>query len=254
LFLTIKEPQRMAPAADAPHVPVGAGLGRQVLTFMGWDALKAINSRPKVYYPLFAALALSAVESFGLMFWRTPFMVRTYGWDEAEIGKVLSTMIPIASLAGLVFGGLASEWFAKRYKDANVRLACLCFAGVTVCNIVSPLMPDGMSSLLVIAVGLMFGIGGAVPQNAAIQRVAPNDMRGQVTAFYLFMFTFFGAMGSWFIGQIQTSFIRVDADLWKSLVITASTLLPIATYLMYRAIKPYREEVERLEALEKAPA
>jgi hypothetical protein len=29
---------------------------------------------------------------------------------------------------------------------------------------------------------------------------------------------------------------------------TACTLLPLATFLMIRAIRPYREEVERLEA------
>jgi hypothetical protein len=31
-------------------------------------------------------------------------------------------------------------------------------------------------------------------------------------------------------------------------------VLPLAAFLMYRAIKPYREEVERLEALEKENA
>ena len=48
----------------------------------------------------------------------------------------------------------------------------------------------------------MFGLAGAVPQNAAIQRIAPNEMRGQVTAVYLFMFTFFGAVGSFVIGLV----------------------------------------------------
>ena len=51
----------------------------------------------------------------------------------------------------------------------------------------------------------MFGLAGAVPQNAAIQRIAPNEMRGQVTAVYLFMFTFFGAVGSLVIGFVGRS-------------------------------------------------
>jgi hypothetical protein len=63
------------------------------------------------------------------------------------------------------------------------------------------------------------------------------------------MFTFFGAMGSWFVGRVQDVVIGVDAELWKALLLTACTLLPLATFLMYRAIKPYREEVERLEAI-----
>jgi len=40
----------------------------------------------------------------------------------------------------------------------------------------------------------------------------------------------------------------VEADLWKALVLTASVLLPMATFFMYLGIRPYREEVERLEA------
>jgi len=141
---------------------------------------------------------------------------------------------------------------AKRYKDANVRAACICFAGTTISTIAGLLMPSGWLSMICFGFSGMFGIAGAVPQNAAVQRIAPNDMRGQVTAIYLFMFIFFGAMGSWIVGRVQDIFFHVDADLWKAMLLTAGTLLPLATVLMYSAIKPYREEVERLEALESA--
>ena len=252
LFLTVKEPPRLAPSLDAVQPPTSGPLGRRVLTFMGLDALKAINAKPKVYYPLFGALALSAVDSFGLAFWRTPFMVRTYGWNEAQVGMALGPIMLVGSIAGLFFGGLFVEFLGARYKDANVRAAAIFFCGTTICAIASPLMPTAQSSLIVMGVGLMFGIGGAVPQNAAVQRVAPNAMRGQVTAFYLFMFTFFGAMGSFFVGRLQDWVVHDDKQLWKALVIAAATLLPLATLLMVRAIKPYREEIERLEAAELA--
>ncbi|MBN8500066.1 MAG: MFS transporter, partial [Sphingomonadales bacterium] len=100
----------------------------------------------------------------------------------------------------------------------------------------------------VMALGGVFGLAGAVPQNAAIQRIAPPEMRGQVTAFYLFMFTFFGAMGSQVVGSVAQRIVGNEAELWKALVLTAGVLLPIATLLMIRAIKPYRAEVARLEA------
>jgi MFS family permease len=248
LFLTVQEPMRLAPAADAPHVPTDAGLGRRVLTFMGLDALRAINAKPRVYYPLFAALALSAVETFGLQFWRVPFMVRTFGWDERQIGAALSVTVLTGSLAGLLLGSVLVEWLAKRHKDANVRAAAICFTGTTVCSITAILMPTAWGSMILFGFSGMFGLAGAVPQNAAIQRVAPNDMRGQVTAFYLFMFTFFGAMGSWVVGQVQDGIVGDPHQIWKALLITASVLLPLATFLMIRAIRPYREEVERLEA------
>jgi len=110
-------------------------------------------------------------------------------------------------------------------------------------------MPTGELALGCMALALFFGLAGAPAQNAAIQRIAPNEMRGQVTALYLFMFTFFGAMGPAVIGFTSTFVVGDEQQIWKAILITAVIFLPTATYFMWRGIKPYREEVERLEAL-----
>jgi MFS family permease len=246
IFLTIREPQRVAPRVEGVHAPANAGFLRSAITFMGFDAARAIHASGRVYYPMFAALALSAVESFGIMFWRTPFLMREFGWDARQIGDTIGTTALAASIAGMVSGGVLVEWLAKRYSDANIRAAFICFCGTTAVIITALLIPDPYWSSVAFGCAAFFGIAGAVPQNAAIQRVAPNDMRGQVTAFYLFMFIFFGAMGSWFIGAISD---HVTHDLGNAILFTACTLLPLAAFLMYRAIRPYREEVERLEAI-----
>ncbi len=251
LFLSVKEPQRFAPRVDGIAVPSDGGLLRSIITFMGFDAARAIHTGGKVYYPMFGALALSAVEVFGIMFWRTPYLMRQFNWTPAQIGDVVGTTALIASIAGMVAGGTFVEWMAKRTKDANIRAAFLCFCGTTIVIIVALLIPDPFWATVAFGCAAFFGIAGAVPQNAAIQRVAPNDMRGQITAFYLFMFTFFGAMGSWFIGAVS-DFLK--GDLGNAILLTACTILPFAAFLMYRAIKPYREEVERLEALESVAA
>lgn len=249
LLLTVKEPPRqiVLPSASV-QAPAAKSIGQRIIAFTGLDAAKAIHARGRVYYPLFIGLALSAIETFGLAFWRVPFMIRTYGWDEAQIGMVMAPMLLVSQLAGVFFGGFFVEWLAKRYADANVRAATILFGLVTICAIASPMMPTGEASLAVMALGGMFGLAGAVPQNAAIQRIAPNEMRGQVTAIYLFMFTFFGAMGSFVVGTVAQRVVGVEADLWKALVITAGVLLPIATVAMFFGIRPYREEVARLEA------
>ncbi len=248
LFLTVKEPARVAPSVDAPHIPRDAGLLRKLITFMGFDAARAIHAGGRVYYPMFGALALSAVEVFGILFWRVPYIMREFKWDAAQIGNVVGPTALIASLLGLVAGGVFVEWLAKRHKDANIRAAFLCFCGTTLVTVTALLIPDPFWSTVAFGCAAFFGIAGAVPQNAAIQRVAPNAMRGQVTAFYLFMFTFFGAMGSWFIGAVSD---HVTGNLGHAILLTACTILPLAAFLMYCAIRPYREEVERLETLEK---
>jgi MFS family permease len=249
MFLLVREPPRRTSPEFERLVPEHASLGRKILAFTGFDALRAINMRGRVFYPLFAALALAAIESQGINIWRTPFVLRTYGWTEAQIGNVLAPMLLVGMLLGITLGGLFVTWLGKRHKDANIRAAAMIFACTSVFAIAAPLMPTAELALACMALTTMFGLAGAVPQNAAIQRIAPNEMRGQVTAVYLFMFTFFGALGSFVIGMVGDYIVGDPGKIWLAILITASVFMPAATFFMYRGIRPYREEVERLEAI-----
>jgi MFS family permease len=249
MFLFVREPARRTAPDVKPLVPPNASLGRKIIAFTGLDALRAINMRGRVFYPLFAALALAAIESQGINAWRVPFILRTYGWTEVQIGNVLAPMLLGGMLLGITLGGVFVTWLSKRYKDANIRAAAIIFGFTTTLSIAAPLMPTAELALGCMALGVMFGLAGAVPQNAAIQRIAPNEMRGQVTAVYLFMFTFFGAVGSWVIGFVAQYVVGDPQRLWLALLITAVAFLPAATFFMYRGIRPYREEVARLEAV-----
>lgn len=249
IMLFVKEPPRRSPPEAFKIVADDAPFYRKALAFIGWDALVAIWQRKHVFVPLFAALALSAVESQGLPAWRIPFMARTYGWNEAETGGLLGLLQIPTMLAGIAFGTVFVSWLGRRHKDANIRATAIIFGCTTVATVLTPLMPNGYLALGMMAAGIFFGMAGAPAQNAAIQRIAPNEKRGQVSAWYLFMFTFFGAMGSYVIGAVSTYIVVDESRVWLSILITAAIFLPTATWLMYRGIRPYREEVTRLEKL-----
>lgn len=249
LFLLVKEPPRRVPAGAPPPIPADASLGRKLLAFTGLDALKAINARGAVYWPLFGALAMSAIESQGLPAWRVPFLARTYGWNEAEIGAFMAPLLMAFSLAGLLLGGLFVNAMNRRHKDGNIRATAIIFTCTTLFAVATPLMPTGELAVGCMAMTSLFGLAGAPAQNSAIQRIAPQAMRGQVTALYLFMYTFFGAMGSFVIGTVSDAVVGDPARLWQALLIVAGVFMPLATLFMWRAVGPYGREVERLEAL-----
>jgi MFS family permease len=241
LLLLAKEPARRGAAMQETSPPITA-------------VLREIWTRKAIYLPLFIGLAFSATQAIGMQAWRAPFLIRTYGWDEARIGNWLGFTFLAASLIGAVLGTVLVEALSKRYKDANVRAATILFAAAAPFEIIAPLMPSGGLSLLCLGVATMCGLASAVPQNSAIQRVTPNRMRGQITAIYLFMFIVFGALGSQLIGSITQRVFHSDTDLWKTIVLTASILMPLAAIAISRGIKPYGREVERLEALESSMA
>ena len=233
-LLLMREPPRQGVAKEDPAPPIRV-VGREI-----WK-------RKRVYLPLFIGLAFSALESQGLAAWRVPLMIRSHGWDEQQIGNLAAPLLLITSLAGVWLGTAVTEWLGKKHKDAHVRTTTIMFSIAVPFAVLAPLMPSGELTLIFYALSGMFGIGSAVPQNAAIQRITPNQMRGQVTAVYLFMFTFFGAMGSLLIATVTQRIIGNEAELWKAMAWTAAVLMPLAAYTISRGIKPYREEIERLE-------
>ena len=237
LLLFATEPPRHGLAALGKSMPVSA-------------VVREIWARRSIYLPLFVGLAFSATVSLGMSAWRAPFMIRTYGWSERQIGRWMGLVFLVASLIGATFGTLLVEWLAKRYKDANVRAATILFAVAAPAEVLSALMPTAALSLACISIALVCGLASSVPQNAAIQRITPNEMRGQVTAVYLFMFIVFGALGGQLIGTVTHRVLGNDALLWKSIAIVAGTLAPLAALTIGLGIRPYGREVARLESQE----
>ena len=241
LLLFAREPPRRGVMAHGQAVPMKA-------------VLHEIWMRRAIYLPLFIGLAFSATEFLGLGVWRPAFLARTYGWSPARIGNWMSVVILVSYLLGAFVGTVFAEWLAKRYKDAHVRAATILFALAAPFEIIAPLMPSGELALLCVAGGGVCALASAVPQNAAIQRITPNEMRGRVTAIYLFMFIFFGSFGGQLIGSVTQRVFGADNDLWKSIVLTASILLPLAAFTISLGIRPYGREVEQLERLEASSA
>lgn len=237
-IFALPEPPRRGKVSDSGVLPL-SGVLREIL------------ARRAVYFPLFIGLALTALEAGGLGAWRAPFMMRTYGWTPAQIGAWSGLTFGVAFPLGVLFGTWLNSYFAKRHKDAPVRTTALVFAICIPFSVLSPLMPTGELAVIIGAIAGVFALAAAVPQNVAIQTVTPNEMRGQVTAIYLFMFVVFGALGASLVPLVTVYIAGGEQNLWISMALIAAVLLPIAVYAISRGRKPYAIEVERLQALGK---
>lgn len=235
LIFMLPEPPRQGGVAGGKPLPIGA-------------VLREIGKRRRVYLPMFVGLALSSIESQGIMAWRAPWMMRSYGWGPAEIGAWSGVIAFVVMPAGVALGTWLTERLGKRYKDAPLRATAIVVALASPFALAAPLMPTPELAMLMVSVSGLFGLAGSVPQNTAIQRITPNEMRGQVTAIYLFMFIVFGALGSFLVSLITTYVVGGAPMLWLSIAIVAGTLLPLSAYAISRAMKPYAEEMARMEA------
>ncbi len=144
---------------------------------------------------------------------------------------------------------LAERWTRKGLDDANMRVAVLAAALVLPGNILFPLMP---TPELAVAVSVWNGLCAALvlgPQNAALQVITPGQMRGQITALFLFVFNVIGFGCGPFVVALFTDLVfKSEADLRYAMATAAATLGPVTLVLLIVALKPYARSVARARA------
>lgn len=243
LAMTMIEPARRGrmraaqAAASRRAIPV-----REVLRYMAqnWGA----------YASMFLGLAFESIVTFGMMNWGPTFFVRTYGWTIPHYAYVSGALFLILWPIGLIPGSLLGEWLSRRGHHSAYLLVTALTATVFVpLAIILPLMPNGTAAMVVMGATYLVAGFGPGPQNAALQIITPNEMRGQVTALFLFIFNVFGTgLAPFVVGLVTNYVVGSEAKVGESIMLTAAVLGPISVALMWLGIRPYARSVARTQS------
>jgi MFS family permease len=227
LLLTVKEPPRRTAGAPVRQAPVGA-------------AFALIWRYKLVYLPLFIGMGLRSAQSFGTQSWSASFYSRTYGWTPQQYGYVGGLAMFIAWPVGLFLGTWLAEHFWKRGRhDANLRVVILTTAVSVPFGVAFPLMPNPTLAVIFMLISQATSIAAAAPENAAVQNVTPNHLRGQVTFLFLFLMNVVGmGLGPYLVAAI-TQYGLGEENLRYSLVAVALLAGVPALYSFTIGRKPY---------------
>jgi len=247
VMATVKEPARRGlmavdttktgTASRPKSLPV-----KQIVAFL--------RSERRTYWPIFLAMGIKSMMLFGVQGWTPTFFVRTYGWTVPQIGFLTGLILLIISPLGLMTGGWLAERYAKKgYDDANMRVVLIATVASLPVTILFPLMPTPELALAGIALGqfiLSLGIG---PGNAALQIITPNQMRGQVSAMYMFIFNIVGyGLGPTAVALFTDYVFHAESALRYSIATVAAIAAPLAVLVVWYGLKPYGQSVVRANA------
>src|SRR5882672_2527068 len=245
LLRTVIEPERrgrmtggaVAAGKAADNLPL-----REVIAF--------VRRNIGTYGPMFLGIALQTVLAFGFAGWMPTFFQRTYGWTIPEAAFTQGLIFLCIWPLGLIPGGMIAERLAKRgHDDAYLRITVIVQALYLPFTILCPLMPTPGLALTMLALqGFIasFSIGA---QNAALQVITPGEMRGQITALFLFMFNIIGfGLGPSVVPLFTDHVFHDEQMLSYSLVCTAAILGPLAVLTLWSALKSYGRSVAQARA------
>ena len=243
LMFSVREPKRtgMGGAAYAGGYPLK-------------DVFDFVRERARYLTLHFVAYLCLSIQGFAFLTWIVEFFVRKHGWTKTEIGLSYGFIALFVGIAGSVWAGFyAGRMLSRQRADATMRL---CFWGTLVLGPLAVLMPllSNASWALALIVPITFCM--AMPpglSSAALQAIAPNQMRGQMIALYLICVSFISYLVAPLIIAVMNDYIfgREDAiDL--SLAWLAFFNYFIAAVCLAFALKPLRRAVDQARAWQEA--
>lgn len=241
LMFTVPEPVRRGRVTATGERVAAPPLG---------DVVSFLWSERRAYGPIFLGLAIKSVLTIGWAQWIISFFIRTYGWNVPQITLFYGLMWLIIAPVGAVFGSWVSErLFKSGHNDANLRVVLFSSIALAPIAIALPLMPSAHLAMVLLAAQVFVGGWVFGPQNAALQVITPNQMRGLITALFLFMFNVVGfGLGPTFIALMTDYLYGSDAHLRYAMATAAGVLGPLSILIIWYGLKGYGEAVVRAKA------
>lgn len=240
LLLTLKEPPRRGAMRLS-----GASNSLSVA-----ESVRFMLQAWRVYAPIFVGIGLRSIMLYAFMTWMPAFFERAHGWPPSRYGLTAGVVTLIVTPLGLLIGPwVAERWFRRGRFDSNMRVT------VWVCVISAPfqvaatLLPTPELTLACYGFATLINAAAIGPENAALQVVTPNQMRGQVVAVNMFMFNVIGAgLGPMLAGVITDHVFGSEALVGWSLASIAAVAGPLSCLVFWYGMKPYGQAYQRIEA------
>jgi MFS family permease len=231
LLATIREPNRKGRQGVMTEVP-------------GWRAvLRYMWQRKKVYAALHLGVPFIVVMLYGLQGWTPTILLRVYGWDLADAGRIYGTLALVAGSAGVLTGPVLSRYLLGRgVLDAPLRVAVLGAGMATLSLMTLPFQSSGEMALVSIGCASFFVTLPLALITTVMQEVTPNNMRGVVNGMYVVTTNVVGlALGPTLVAASTDYIFQDTMAVAKSLALVAVFVGPIAVYLLNQGRQSYVE-------------
>ncbi|GAA6154574.1 MFS transporter [Pyruvatibacter sp. HU-CL02332] len=243
--LTLKEPIRRGHVRKS----VDADGNEKVESVPVKDVVAYMSDNARTLFSHHVGYALCAMMAYGVSAWIPTFFIRTHGWTAGEAGIYYGLVVVIFGTAGVVTGGwMADKLTSIGYKDGKLRVLLYGAAAAIPFTVLYPFVESATLAMVLIAPSTFFATfcTGAGP--SGVQEIMPNQMRGQASAFMIFVVTIIGlGLGPTAIALVTDFWFADDTMLNVSLAIVATTILVIAVAVIWWGLDSYKASRDYLE-------
>lgn len=233
LVYTVREPLRKHMLRDASGAVVHLSV---------WQMLDQIVQRWQSFWGMAIGMIFQSMASYAFLSWAPTFFQRIHGWTAGQAGRALGILVLSCGCLGMYVGGLLCDrWLRKGVAEGPLKVAVISAIGAGIFLGAAMLMHNPYVSLELMAPGLFFQAMPIGTVYAGVQLIFPNQIRGQVSALFMFILNLGGiGLGPLLPGVLNDHFFKNERMVGPSVsisIVFASigmlVILPL-TYRYYR--------------------
>src|ERR1700722_1907552 len=230
LIFTFREPVRTVP-------PARPSSEASFLAFL--------RSNWRLFTLLFLGFGAAASLPYGFSAWVPALMMRSYGLGPAMVGKVFGLIVGGCGLTAHGINGFVVDWLFRRgLVDAHLRFYVIS-ALLSTPLVVIGFLSGNWNWLLVGVVAAYLVLTPFVGYAAAaLQIITPPQMRGRMSALYLFVISAVGlGFGPTLVAGLSDLVFRSEARLGAALASFTAICAGAAALLLTLAMRRFRDAV-----------
>jgi len=209
-----------------------------------------IKGRKRFFTLVFLAYLCLATQGWSLFSWLVEYFVRNHAWSRTDIGLSYGFIALIFGIGGSISGGLFAGWLIRQKKpDATLRVVLASTIVLLPFATLLTLVPNAYIALALL-IPVTFCM--AIPPGLIIttlQLISPNELRGQMVAFYLIAVNFLSYSFAPSLPAICSDFLfSSELALGKSISLLAVINYSVAIICLTLGLKHYRQALNKAEA------
>jgi MFS family permease len=228
LMATIREPVRKELMSQSPEVSIR-------------KTFRYIQKYRVAYGSQIVGTAFFVLTVYSIFSWVPTIFIRRFAWTQGQIGPWFGIIILVFGTAGLVVVGLLAQWLMRRGVKAPYSKLLLISQVLLIIPLLLMLAVDNPYWVLAcLAVSFLFlGSTAGLPP-AILQAITPNEMRGQITAVYLFAVNLIGlAIGPSAVAAMTDFYFKDDLAVGSSLVAVTVIASVIGVVILGLGMRSY---------------
>jgi MFS family permease len=163
-------------------------------------------------------------------------------WSKGDIGRTLGLITLTFGCLGLFVGGrLSDRWVKQGVYEGPLKVGCIAVLGVA-CTLSPAMLMSNVYVTVALLMPALFFLGMPIGSAyASLQLIFPNQVRGVVSALFLFILNFIGMdLGPYVPGMLNVRVFHDDNMIGTSMAITVAIASVLGAVLFRASFAPYR--------------